>query len=90
MAIVNLKPLVDGHVLVCPYRVVPRFADLTPEEVQDLFLSVQVIGKKVEGWRKGQGLTISMQDGAAAGQTVSEKKESERGVYVHAPNNIYL
>jgi bis(5'-adenosyl)-triphosphatase len=36
-AFVNLKPVVPGHVLVSPIRVVPRFADLTPEEVADMW-----------------------------------------------------
>lgn len=32
-AAVNLKPVVPGHVLVSPKRVVARFAELSPEEV---------------------------------------------------------
>jgi diadenosine tetraphosphate (Ap4A) HIT family hydrolase len=36
-AFVNLKPVVPGHVLVSPKRVVPRFADLSEEEVADLW-----------------------------------------------------
>lgn len=39
--LVNLKPIVPGHVLLIPRRVVPRIADLEPAEVSDLFLSVQ-------------------------------------------------
>ena len=31
---VNLKPVVPGHVLVSPKRVVARFAELSPEEVR--------------------------------------------------------
>ncbi|KAL8281529.1 hypothetical protein RQP46_006213 [Phenoliferia psychrophenolica] len=48
LGLVNLKPLVPGHVLVIPKRVTPRFGDLTPEEVCDLFLSVQTISRVVE------------------------------------------
>ena len=33
-ALVNLKPILPGHSLVIPKRVVPRFADLSPDEVQ--------------------------------------------------------
>jgi HIT domain len=32
-ALVNLKPIVPGHSLVIPLRVVPRYVDLSPEEV---------------------------------------------------------
>lgn len=45
--LVNLKPIVPGHVLVIPKRVVPRIADLQTDEVCDLFLSVQQIAKVV-------------------------------------------
>ncbi|CAE7059062.1 unnamed protein product [Rhizoctonia solani] len=53
--VVNLKPIVPGHVLVVPNRVVPRLSDLTPEEIADVFSTVQRVGNV---------------DGAAAGQTV--------------------
>ncbi|KAI5838021.1 HIT-like domain-containing protein [Morchella snyderi] len=69
-ALVNLKPLLPGHVLVCPNRVVPRLKDLSTEEVTDLFLTVQKIGKAVERLYKADSLNIAMQDGAAAGQSV--------------------
>jgi len=57
-------------VLVLPRRVVPRLADLDPEEVTDLFLSVQHVGKVLEKAYNGQSLTISIQDGKEAGQSV--------------------
>lgn len=69
-ALVNLKPLVPGHVLVIPQRVVPRFKDLTPEEVQDLFLSTQEVGKVIESQYEAAALNIAIQDGERAGQSV--------------------
>jgi len=45
--IVNLKPIVPGHVLVIPKRVVKRFQELSPEEVGDLWQSAQHIGKLI-------------------------------------------
>ncbi|WVR04006.1 hypothetical protein IAU60_001005 [Kwoniella sp. DSM 27419] len=68
--IVNLKPLLPGHVLICPRRVVPRLADLEAKEVTDLFLAVQHVGRVLEGVYKAKALTVSLQDGAAAGQSV--------------------
>ena len=32
-ALVNLKPVVPGHCLVIPRRLVPRYVDLSPDEV---------------------------------------------------------
>ncbi|BGP13239.1 hypothetical protein JCM10213_004990 [Rhodosporidiobolus nylandii] len=70
MGIVNLKPLVPGHVLVVPTRVTPRLRDLTAEEVGDLFASVQQISKVIEAEYKAQALNIALQDGPLAGQSV--------------------
>ena len=69
-AIVNLKPLLPGHVLVSPRRVVPRFNDLSQDEVQDLFLTVQRVSRMVERVFKASSLNIAIQDGADAGQSV--------------------
>ncbi|KAI9142314.1 HIT-like domain-containing protein [Paraphysoderma sedebokerense] len=70
LGLVNLKPIRPGHVLLVPRRLVRRFADLTTEEVTDLFTSAQVVGKVVEKEFKGEALTLAIQDGVAAGQTV--------------------
>lgn len=40
-ALVNLKPLLPGHVLVCPSRPHRRLTDLSLPEVTDLFATVQ-------------------------------------------------
>lgn len=69
-AIVNLKPLLPGHVLVSPRRVVPRFNDLSAAEVQDLFLTVQRVSRMVERVFHASSLNIAIQDGIDAGQSV--------------------
>ncbi|KAK0620363.1 hit domain-containing protein [Immersiella caudata] len=42
-ALVNLKPLLPGHVLVCPLRPHRRLTELSPPELTDLWSSVQRI-----------------------------------------------
>ncbi|KAI6382433.1 hypothetical protein MCOR25_000725 [Pyricularia grisea] len=42
-ALVNIKPLLPGHVLVCPLVPHRRLTDLTPVELTDLFSAVQRI-----------------------------------------------
>lgn len=37
IGIVNIKPIVPGHILIIPKRVVPRMKDLTSDEIADLF-----------------------------------------------------
>lgn len=70
VALVNLKPVVPGHVLVIPRTQYRRFADIPPAEVGALFEVVQKVGTIVENAYSGTALTISVQDGASAGQTV--------------------
>jgi len=69
-AIVNLKPIVPGHVLVIPHRPVPRLSDLTTPELASLMTSVQKVGRVIERVYEGDALTIACQDGKAAGQSV--------------------
>ncbi|ESK92135.1 hit domain protein [Moniliophthora roreri MCA 2997] len=69
-AIVNLKPIVPGHVLVIPTRVVPRLTDLDDHELASLMTSVQRVGRVVERAYGADALTVACQDGKAAGQSV--------------------
>ncbi|KAM9364040.1 bis(5'-adenosyl)-triphosphatase [Pholidichthys leucotaenia] len=69
-ALVNRKPVVPGHVLVCPRRPVERFRDLQPDELADLFITTQKVANLVEKHFSATSLTIAIQDGPEAGQTV--------------------
>merc|ERR1712071_456011 len=70
-ACVNISPLVPGHVLVCPKRDVARYKNLSMDEVVDLAKSCQIVSSALETHFKAEALTISMQDGKAAGQSVA-------------------
>ncbi|CAE8584683.1 unnamed protein product, partial [Polarella glacialis] len=70
VAFVNLKPLVPGHVLVTPRRVVPRIGQLTDEEFDDLFRSVRIVQALVESVHGAQASRLGIQDGKDAGQSV--------------------
>jgi bis(5'-adenosyl)-triphosphatase len=48
-------------VLVVPIRRVRRLSDLRDDEISDLFLSVNKVGKVIEKAYAGEGLTISCQ-----------------------------
>ncbi|XP_053082891.1 bis(5'-adenosyl)-triphosphatase isoform X2 [Pangasianodon hypophthalmus] len=73
-ALVNRKPVVPGHVLVCPVRPVERFRDLRPDELADLFSTTQRVANAVEKHFSASSLTIAIQDGPEAGQTVKLQK----------------
>ncbi|EST06434.1 Histidine triad (HIT) protein [Kalmanozyma brasiliensis GHG001] len=69
-AIVNLKPIVPGHVLVIPTTPYHRLSEVPSEVVSSLFQSVQEISRGLEQVFEADALTISVQDGEGAGQTV--------------------
>jgi bis(5'-adenosyl)-triphosphatase len=83
-ALVNLKPLMPGHVLVCPKKPHRRLTDMDAAEVLDLFASVQVIQRMLAAYYFGEtearaddteevhkgSFNIAIQDGPEAGQTV--------------------
>lgn len=69
-AIVNLKPIVPGHVLVIPVRRVARLGELPDCESVDFFRTVQRVEKFVSQLYSADGLNLGIQDGIAAGQSV--------------------
>jgi len=70
IAFVNRKPVLPGHVLVCPIRVVEHLTDLTAAETADLFLAVQSVAEATKKHYQVYSLTVAVQDGPDAGQTV--------------------
>lgn len=70
LAVVNLKPLVPGHVLIIPRRVVPLMGDLTEEETQDLWETVRDVQRLVKRYHGATASTLGVQDGRDAGQSV--------------------
>ena len=69
-ALVNLKPLLPGHILVSPLRIKPRLSDLTTEEISDLFLTVTRVQRTLSRVYKAEAFNVAVQDGEAAGQSV--------------------
>ncbi|PHH76792.1 hypothetical protein CDD80_1204 [Ophiocordyceps camponoti-rufipedis] len=71
-ALVNLKPLVAGHVLVCPRAPHRRLLDLSANETADLFQTVQLVQRLLTRvyLSDGGGFNVAVQDGPEAGQTV--------------------
>ena len=53
-----------------PKRVTPRFHELSPDEVIDLYTSVHLISKRLENAYDAEALNIAVQDGLHAGQSV--------------------
>lgn len=68
--LVNLKPLLPGHVLICPVRSVPRLSQLSTTETADLFNTVRLVSRTLERVYRASALNVAVQDGVDAGQSV--------------------
>ncbi|ERF69539.1 hypothetical protein EPUS_01869 [Endocarpon pusillum Z07020] len=80
-ALVNLKPLLPGHILICPLhqpqtanspRQPPpsRLTQLSPTQTSDLFHTVRRLTPTLTRLYSAHAFNIAIQDGAAAGQSV--------------------
>ena len=69
-ALVNLRPLVQGHVLICSNRVTPLLSDLEEDEYNDLWRTVRVVQKVLKQQYKCDAFNVAVQDGEGAGQSV--------------------
>ncbi len=49
VGLVNLKPVVPGHVLILSRRVAARFADLTADETADIWQLAKRVGTTLVG-----------------------------------------
>ena len=69
-AFTNLRPALEGHILVCPKRVVQYFHDLTNEEKIDLANTTKRVSDVMKKILNKKYLSLTIQDGPIAGQTV--------------------
>jgi histidine triad (HIT) family protein len=71
IAFLDIRPANPGHTLVVPRRHVHSFTDLTSTEVAQVALCGQRVAAALKrGAVPCEGITVSLADGAAAGQDV--------------------
>ena len=70
-AFVNLRPIVPGHVLIMPERIVATMEELSEEEYIDMWTMVRTVQRvlKVQ-YPNTTAFNVAVQDGLAAGQSV--------------------
>ncbi|KIW32280.1 uncharacterized protein PV07_03839 [Cladophialophora immunda] len=68
--LVNLKPLLPGHILICPVRGVPRLSQLSGAETADLFNTVRIVSVTLQRVYHASAFNVAVQDGVDAGQSV--------------------
>ena len=69
-AFVNLRPIVPGHVLVIPKRIVATMEELDEDEYLDVWISVRLVQKLLKAHYDCEAFNVAIQDGRAAGQSV--------------------
>jgi ATP adenylyltransferase len=68
--VMNLFPYNPGHVLVCPYRHVSLYVELTDEETREFTALTKAAIAALEGSSAPAGYNIGMNQGAVAGAGV--------------------
>ena len=71
IALVNIKPAVEGHILLMPKRHVESFIELTEKEAADMFSSVEKIYSILKKAYNAAAFNLVIQDGPEAGQSIS-------------------
>ncbi|QNN52506.1 HIT family protein [Nocardioides mesophilus] len=70
-AVLNLYPYSPGHLLVCPYRHVADYTDLTREETVEVAELTQTAMRVVRQVSGAHGFNIGMNQGSVAGAGIA-------------------
>ena len=69
--VLNLYPYSPGHLLICPYRHVADYTDLTTEETADVAALTQQAMRVIRHASGPQGFNLGMNQGAVAGAGIA-------------------
>lgn len=69
-AFLGKMPIVPGHTLVCPKRMVAKSEDLTFEEWRDILALKELICSKLKNALDAEGFNFAWNEGEMAGQSV--------------------
>lgn len=70
-AVLNLYPYNSGHLMVCPYRHVADYPDLTRDEVAELAAFTQRAIRVLRAVSGAQGFNIGMNQGSVSGAGIA-------------------
>lgn len=70
-AVLNLYPYNTGHLMVCPYRHVADYTELTDDEVRELAAYTQEAMRTLRRVSGAQGFNIGMNQGSLAGAGIA-------------------
>ncbi len=69
--VLNLYPYNSGHVMICPYRHVAEYPELTSSEVAELGLFTQRTMRILRQVATAQGFNVGMNQGALSGAGIA-------------------
>ncbi|MEJ7707045.1 MAG: HIT domain-containing protein [Nocardioidaceae bacterium] len=70
-AVLNLYPYNPGHLMICPYRHVADYTELTPAEVSEIAALTQQAMQAVRAASGAHGFNIGMNQGSVAGAGIA-------------------
>ena len=70
-AVLNLYPYNPGHLLVCPYRHIADYTDLTVDETAEFATFTQRVMQTLSAASGAHGFNIGMNQGSAAGAGIA-------------------
>lgn len=70
-AVLNLYPYNPGHLLICPYRHIPDYTDLTDEETLEFAQFAQEAMRMIRRVSNPHGFNLGMNQGAVAGAGIA-------------------
>jgi len=71
LAVYNISPLLPGHSLIIPKRHVRTIYELSDSEYEDMVFFMRDVSGLLRKAYKAEGINWTLQEGEAAGQTVS-------------------
>lgn len=94
-AFLSYMPIVPGHTLIAPLRVVARFDELTQVERDDLFVLMRDIQSLLVKTFDATGFNIAWNEGVDSGQTLPHfhlhllpRKKGDSGITGHEPRKF--
>ncbi|EKE10861.1 MAG: Histidine triad (HIT) protein [uncultured bacterium] len=88
-------PITIGHGLVVPKRCVPRFEDLSAQEIKAILDLGEMIKKALAKAYGAEGFNVAYNENEAAGQSVHHfhlhivpRKENDSGIYQYDPRKF--
>lgn len=94
-AFLGQMPIVPGHTLICPKRVVAKSEELTTEEWRDILSLKEAVCAAMKAALQTEGFNFAWNEGEMAGQSVPHfhlhvlpRKVGDTGIFQYEPRSF--